>query len=263
MKKFDIILLESFSRGELPMVGIQDLMRNMDWWGLLNLLISAASALLCITFHEMSHGRAACFLGDPTAKNAGRLSWNPIKHIDPLGLLMMVVARVGWAKPVPIDMRYFKKPRRDMALTALAGPASNLVLALVAVGLSSFLFHFPLRSLEAEPLGGTIGGTVWLVLLCFLANIAIRSMGLGLFNLIPISPLDGSKILFAFLPEKVYYTILRYERYVMLLVVVLTMTGVFSTPLSWLIYGGMQLLCTLTGCPLDLLLIVQDISFLF
>jgi len=244
------------------MVGIQTLFERMDWWGLIGVLISAAASLLCITFHELSHGYTACRLGDPTAKNAGRLTLNPIKHIDPIGLLMMVVAHVGWAKPVPIDMRYFKNPKRDMALTALVGPLSNFLLALAATVLSSLVFYLPLRGLKAEPVGGTPGGVACLVILCVLSHIIILSMGLGLFNLIPISPLDGSKVLFAFLPEKAYYTILRYERYVMLLVVLLTMSGVFSKPLSQLIFGGVRFLCSVTGYPLEVLLLTQDISFL-
>ena len=105
----------------------------MDWWGLVGLLVSAVAALFCITFHELSHGFVAYRLGDPTAKNAGRLTLNPIRHIDPIGLLMMLVAKVGWAKPVPVDMRYFKHPKRDMAITALAGPLSNFLLAFLAL----------------------------------------------------------------------------------------------------------------------------------
>ena len=112
------------------MGSISDFLNNMDWWGLLTLLISAAAALLCITLHELSHGFVAWRLGDPTAKNAGRLTLNPIRHLDVVGLLMMLVAKVGWAKPVPVDMRYFKHPRQGMALTALAGPAANFLTAL-------------------------------------------------------------------------------------------------------------------------------------
>ena len=123
------------------MGSISDFLDNMDWWGLLTLLISAAAALLCITLHELSHGFVAWRLGDPTAKNAGRLTLNPIRHLDVVGLLMMLVAKVGWAKPVPVDMRYFKHPRQGMALTALAGPAANFLTALAAVGVSSAVFH--------------------------------------------------------------------------------------------------------------------------
>lgn len=243
------------------MVSLQDFLNNMDWQGLLTLMLSTVSSLLCITFHELSHGMTAYALGDPTAKNAGRLTLNPIKHIDPIGLFLMLTVHVGWAKPVPVDMRYFKKPQRDMALTSLAGPFSNFVLAFAALLLSSFLFHVPVQMLHQESLRGT-AGTVCLGLLSFLANLAILSTGLGVFNLIPISPLDGSKVLFAFLPEKIYYTILRYERYVMLVVLLLTMAGVFSKPLSWLIYGVIRGLCIVTGYPIQVLFAVQDLSFL-
>ena len=232
------------------MTSVSDFLNSMDWWGLLGLLVSAAAALFCITFHELSHGFAACRLGDLTAKNAGRLSLNPIRHIDPLGLVMMLVAKVGWAKPVPVDMRNFKHPKRDMAITALAGPISNFLLALLALGLSSLIYH-------VSDLGNAA-----LVCLCFLSNLAVLSLGLGIFNLIPISPLDGSKVLFAFLPDRVYLTILRYEKYVMILVVVLTMAGVFQGPLSRLIVWGLQGLCRLVGYPLQAVFLTQDISSL-
>lgn len=232
------------------MTNVSDFLESMDWWGLLGLLVSAAAALLCITFHELSHGFAAYRLGDPTAKNAGRLTLNPIRHIDPLGLVMMLVAKVGWAKPVPVDMRHFKHPKRDMAVTALAGPVSNFVLALLALGLSSVLYHV-----------STLGNAA-LVCLCFLSNVAVLSMGLGIFNLIPISPLDGSKVLFAFLPDRIYLTILRYEKYVMILVVILTMAGVFQGPLSRLIFWGLQGFCGLVGYPIQAVFLTQDISSL-
>lgn len=220
----------------------------MDWWGLITLLISAVAALLCITLHELSHGLMAYRLGDPTAKQAGRLTLNPIKHLDIIGLLMMVVAKVGWAKPVPVDMRYFKNPKGGMALTAIAGPAANFLTALAAVGLSSVLWHF-------APIG-----RVTLLLLCFLANMALLGVGMGLFNLIPISPLDGSKILYALLPDRAYFTILRYEKYVMGLLVVLVLLGVFDKPLSFLMVQCLRGLCAVTGMPLEWLLTLQDVS---
>ena len=111
----------------------------MDWWGLLTLLVSAVAALLCITLHELSHGFVAWRLGDPTAKQAGRLTLNPIKHLDLAGLAMMLIAKVGWAKPVPVDMRYFKHPKQGMALTALAGPAANFLTALAATAIASLI----------------------------------------------------------------------------------------------------------------------------
>ena len=222
----------------------------MDWWGLIGLLVSAVAALFCITFHELSHGFVAYRLGDPTAKNAGRLTLNPIKHIDPIGLVMMIVVKVGWAKPVPVDMRYFKHPKRDMAITALAGPVSNFVLAFAALLFSSAIYHF----------SGL--GNAALVALCFLSNLALLSTGLGLFNLIPISPLDGSKVLFAFLPDKIYLTILRYEKYVMIAVIALTFLGVFQRPLSFLITWTLRGLCAVTGYPIGALFATLDISSL-
>ena len=222
------------------MSAFSDFRSNMDWWGLATLLISVAAALLNITLHELSHGFAAWRLGDPTAKNAGRLTLNPIKHLDPVGLIMMVVARVGWAKPVPVDMRYFKHPKRGMALTALAGPACNFLLAFAAVGGSALIYRFaPLN--HASLLG-----------LCVLSNLALLGTGMGLFNLIPISPLDGSKILFALLPDRIYYQYLRYERFFILAVVLLAWMGVFSVPLSFCMEGIVRGLCAVTAFPFQL-----------
>ena len=220
----------------------------MDWWGLLTLLISAAAALLCITLHELSHGFVAWRLGDPTAKQAGRLTLNPIKHLDLVGLGMMLIANRCWAKPVPVDMRYFKHPKQGMALTALAGPVANFLTAMAAVAAASLIWHF-----------GHVSH-VTLLVLCFLSNIALLGVGMGLFNLIPISPLDGSKILFALLPSPVYYKILRYERYIGIALFVLVVLGVFSGPLSFLIVHVVQGMCAVTGMPADVLWICQDVS---
>lgn len=214
----------------------------MNWWGLLTLLISAAAALICVTFHELSHGLVAYRLGDPTAKNAGRLTLNPVKHLDIIGLVMLLIAKVGWAKPVPVDMRYFKRPKQGMALTAIAGPVSNFVMAFLATGVCSLLYHFaPLTR-------------VTLFALCFFANMALLSVGFGLFNLIPISPLDGSKVLFALLPDRIYYKILRYEKYVMGILIVLVLLGVFDKPLSFLITRVLYGLCRVTAMPIEFLL---------
>ena len=223
----------------------------MDWWGLLTLLIIAAASLLCIALHELSHGFVAWRLGDPTAKNAGRLTLNPIKHLDLFGLLMMLIAKVGWAKPVPVDMRYFKHPKQGMAITALAGPAANFLTALAATAAASLIYHVaPLRP-------------VWVAVLCFLSNMSLLGVGMGLFNLIPISPLDGSKILFALLPNRIYYKILRYEKYVMGLLIVLVLLGVFDRPLSFLMLHVLQGFCALTGMPLGGLLVFQDAASIF
>ena len=115
------------------MGSFQSWLNQLNYEKLLELAITLVAAMVCIIPHEVSHGYAAYRLGDPTAKHAGRLTMNPLRHIDPVGLLVMAVAHFGWAKPVPVDPRYFKKPKQGMALTALAGPVSNLLLALLAL----------------------------------------------------------------------------------------------------------------------------------
>ena len=186
--------------------------RQFDWTGLSNLVQRVLSVLLCLTVHETCHGLAALALGDPTARRMHRLSLNPLHHIDWLGLASMVVCGFGWAKPVPVDMRYFKNPKAGMAVTALAGPVSNFLLALLMLLLASL----------------APGG----VLMGFFVNTAVLSIGLGLFNLVPVPPLDGSKVLFALLPEKAYYTLMRYERYGMVILLLLVWLDVGSGALS-------------------------------
>ena len=203
------------------MANFSDFAQHMDWAGLIDLLLSVAAILLCLTVHETCHGLAAWALGDPTAKRLHRLSLNPIRHIDPYGALMMLVAGFGWAKPVPVDPRYFRKPKLGMAVTALAGPVSNLVMAYMALLLRAVLlaFYHPGSAL----LEGLVG---------FCETLAVLNVGLGIFNLIPFPPLDGSKVLGAFLPDRAYFQLMRYERWGMLLLMVLLWLGVFSAPLS-------------------------------
>ena len=218
---------------------LQNFLYNFDLSGLIFLLFRVAAVLFCIMVHEFSHGLAARLLGDPTAGRAGRLSLNPLRHIDPVGFLMMLVAHVGWAKPVPVDIRYFKNPKRDMALTALAGPVSNFLLAGVALGIGSVLLCF----------GSQLGGPVWFAIILFLCYIAVLSVGLGLFNLIPIPPLDGSRLLFSVLPDRLYYTYLRYERYLILAVIALAWFGFFSGPLNVCMAWVLEKLCAVTRFP--------------
>ncbi|WP_297721101.1 site-2 protease family protein, partial [Intestinimonas sp.] len=163
----------------------------MNWAGLIDLLLSVAAILLCLTVHETCHGLAAWALGDPTAKRLHRLSLNPLRHIDPFGALMMLVAGFGWAKPVPVDPRYFRNPKSGMAVTALAGPLSNLLMAYLALLLRAVLLAFYRPG--AVVLEGAVG---------FCETLAVLNVGLGLFNLIPFPPLDGSKVLGAFLPDR-------------------------------------------------------------
>ena len=185
--------------------------------------VLVAASLLCITFHETCHGLAAYRLGDNTAKRMGRLSLNPLKHVDLMGLIMMALFRFGWAKPVPVDMRNFKNPKAGMALTALAGPVSNVVLAYAAVVLCNFVMFL------ADRLGST-----WLLLALaqFFVYVEIISAGLAVFNVFPIPPLDGSKVLFALLSDRAYDRLMRYEKYGMGLLMALLVTGAIDRPLG-------------------------------
>jgi Zn-dependent protease len=200
-------------------------LQQLQLGGVLSGVTIVAASLLCIVFHETCHGLVALWLGDTTAKDAGRLTLNPIRHIDIFGLIMMAVFKFGWAKPVPVDMRNFRHPKRDMALTALAGPISNLLLAMVALLLRAVLYYFYLQNSASAVLD---------YLISFLEYTAVLSVGLAVFNFLPISPLDGSKVLFSFLPDKAYGKLMRYERYGMILLMVVLWTGVLDTPLTFL-----------------------------
>ena len=204
------------------MSGFQTFWNGLDWSVLTDMLLSVIPALLCITLHELAHGWTAYRLGDNTAKNAGRLTLNPIRHIDPLGLVMMVAFRFGWAKPVPVNMRNFKHPRAGMALTAAAGPLCNFAITV------AMLFFY---GLVFPPLT-RVGGAFAEIVLDMVYITARLSLSLAVFNVIPISPLDGSKILFSFLSDKWYYRLMRYERYGMILLLALVWTGVLGNPLS-------------------------------
>ena len=212
------------------MDGFVSWLRQLQFDGVWQTALLVAASLLCITFHETCHGLTAYRLGDPTAKREHRLSLNPLHHIDWFGLAAMLLVGFGWAKPVPVDMRYFKKPKQGMAITALAGPVSNLLLAmLLLLGARITIAHY----VDTAFCSG---------LLNFLAMTVYMSVGLGLFNLIPISPLDGSKVLFAFLPDRAYMTLMRYEKYGMLVLFVLVWLGVGNNILSEGIYRVYELL---------------------
>ena len=208
-------------------MNLAEFLNNLDWSVLTDTLLSIIPALICIILHEISHGYVAYRLGDDTAKKMGRLTLNPIKHIDVFGLISMVVVHFGWAKPVPIDPRNFKNPKRGMALTALAGPVSNLLIAIVALFIYGCLL----------PLGYNMVGRV---LLETFARLAIFSTWLGVFNMLPIPPMDGSKFFFAIASDETYFKLMRYERYGMLLILFIALSGFIGLPIADRFFGALS-----------------------
>ena len=189
---------------------LQNLWESLNFTSIGAMAERVVAVLLCLTVHETCHGLAALALGDPTARNLHRLSFNPLRHIDWLGLVMMFTAGFGWAKPVPVDPRYFRNPKWGMALTSLAGPASNFVLAALSLALARATYAVAPQS----PL-----------VLFFLYSLPMLSLGLGFFNLLPFPPLDGSKVVAALLPDALYVRWMRYEQFGMLVLFAAVLLG--------------------------------------
>lgn len=205
------------------------------------------AVLIGLCCHEWGHAYVAYRCGDDTAKRAGRLTLNPLRHVDIGGLLMMALFRFGWAKPVPVDMRNFKHPKRDMALTAAAGPVSNVLLAYLAVllrGLCSVWYYVS-------------GSMAVYALALFFYYVEIISAGLAVFNVFPIPPLDGSKVLFSCLSDRAYDWLMRYERYGMALLTFLLLAGILDTPLEFLRDGLLNGLEAIGTWPVQLLLALR------
>jgi len=186
--------------------------------------------LMSLSIHEFAHGIVSYGLGDPTAKNRGRLTLNPLKHIEPIGTLCMFLFGFGWAKPVPVDPRYYKKPKKGMALCGLAGPAVNL-----AIGVNAYAIYCGAVWLAYHPyvLSGIwfmkyVSDTVYVILAQIFGMVGYYNIILAVFNLLPIPPLDGSRLLYAFLPDEYYFGVMKYERVIMFIMLALLWIGVFD-----------------------------------
>ena len=201
---------------------------------------SMAFVVVCATpLHEFAHALIAVKLGDDTPRLRGRLTINPMAHLDKRGALMIFLFGFGYAKPVEVRMRHFKKPKRDMALVALAGPVSNLLQSLILLFVYNALYHF----------GASSGNEMMIYMGMFFYFAALININLAVFNLLPVPPLDGSRLATALLPAKYYYKIMQYERYIMIGLFVLLFTGILSTPLSLLSSAVLSLLNFVAALP--------------
>ncbi len=195
---------------------------------LTNILINIPITLIALTGHEFAHGWVSAKLGDPTPRYEGRLTLNPLAHLDPIGTLLMVLTGFGWAKPVGVNPMYYKDRKKGMALTAIAGPLSNFIMAFAGILIGTILLVI------GNLLGWSGNVLSWVNFIFYL--FAFRNLCFMVFNLIPIPPLDGSKVLGMFVPNRTYYRILQYERYAIILIMILSLSGAFDA----IIGGGVS-----------------------
>lgn len=203
-------------------------------YAFIQLLLTLPVLLLALSAHEAAHGFIALKCGDPTARNLGRITLNPIKHFDLFGFISMAVFGYGWAKPVPINTRHFRKPKLGMALTAAAGPAANLLLGLISAILCGSVGALRIYLIYAEAANFLVNATEIAVLLFELS--AIYNFLFMAFNLIPLPPFDGSRIFLIFLPTNTYFRLMQYERYIMfgVLITMMALSRFGFSPFSWI-----------------------------
>lgn len=207
---------------------------------LLYVLISVFCVILSLTLHEFGHGLAAYAMGDKTAKSSGRLSLNPIDHLDPIGALCLFLFGFGWAKPVPVNPYNFKHKKGGMVLTSLAGPITNFIIAFIAMLVMTIIGNV---SFSSRGIGFDLASVFYNV--CY--YLLIMNLGLGIFNLIPIPPLDGSKVVGAVLPTDLYFNYMRYERFGFIILIILINMPFFDTILNACLNGIMSLYSNIIG----------------
>jgi len=200
---------------------------------IMGLLYRLPAVFIGFSFHEFAHAFAANLLGDDTAKNRGRLTLDPMAHIDPLGIIMLIFFRFGWAKPVPVNPLNFKNRKKGMIFVSLAGPAMNFLVAFITLLVYVLLY--------------SRFGFMNRVMYNIIINIYYINIGLGIFNLIPLPPLDGSKILAGLLPTRIEYNMYRYEQYSHLLLLILIFTDVINYILNPMFIAAERVISYLAG----------------
>ncbi len=220
---------------------LMDLIQGgLNRYMLMATVLSIPTIIIALCFHESAHGWVAYKMGDSTARNFGRITMNPAKHFDPMGFLCMLCFGFGWAKPVPINSRNFRNPKWGMVITALAGPVSNLLLALGGMLIFQTASVFLTNSVFS------------MVIWYFLYYFCYLNIYLAVFNLLPVPPFDGSRIFLAFLPSKAYFAVMKYERVILIVILVLLWTGVISLPFGWLTDKIFEGFAWLTSQPVNL-----------
>jgi len=227
-------MLFNLLRGGTSVVGV-----------LIYIISSLIVIFLTLPIHEFAHGFVATKLGDPTPRYQGRLTLNPFAHIDWIGAASILVFGFGWAKPVQVNARYFKNPKRDMAITAIAGPLSNVIVAFICILLRNII------SFSIYKITGTTEYSflLWFNIFYYIAQI---NVSLAVFNLIPVPPLDGSRVLAVFLPTRIYFKIMRYERYLIWVVFMLIYVGVLDGVLSYATSNILSGLTYIASLPFNL-----------
>ena len=205
------------------------------------LIYSVPAILIAMVLHELSHAWVSYRLGDPTPKQTGRLTLNPLKHLDPLGSLLLLFAGFGWAKPVQINPYYYKNRKMGTVLVSLAGPCMNFILALIGSLIISIIYRIVGERITFET---EAGYKAFIYVWRFLYYFMMLNIGLGVFNLIPFPPLDGSKVLASVLPDPLYSKWMRYERYGQFVLILVLYLGLLNTPLSFLrsqVFNGFRI----------------------